>query len=257
MTILPTLNRALGTQQIRIVDLTAPLNETTPVLQLPEPFRNVRPFARKQISAFDDDGPAWAWYDLNLGEHVGTHIDAPTHWISGKEGKSVEQIAPERLLGPAVVIDLSAETAQDPRTLLEVEHIKAWEQEHGTLPANCWILLRTGWSARAHDAEAFLNPQADGPHSPGPSVACAKYMAEHPDVSGFGVEQVGIDAGLAATFEPMFPAHYYLLGNDKYGVTSLQNLEKLPAAGATLIISPLPIEGGTGSPCRVYALVEE
>jgi kynurenine formamidase len=113
-------------------------------------------------------------------------------------------------------------------------------------------LYRTGWAARSHDEDAFLNAG----HTPGISVECAKWLAETAPVLGVGVETVGTDAGAAYSFDPAFPCHSFLLGHDKYGLTQLQNLAKLPPSGAVLFVGPLPIVRGSGSPCRALALVE-
>ncbi len=94
-----------------------------------------------------------------------------------------------------MVINLSAEAKANPDVLLEPEHLMAWEAQHGSLPHNCWVLLRTGWSERNTDAGRFLNADEGGPHTPGPSVACARWLAEHPAVSGFGVEDGGHRCG--------------------------------------------------------------
>ena len=152
------------------------------------------------------------------------------------------------------MIDCSAEAAADPDFLLEVEHVQAWEAEHGLLPAGGWVLYRTGWDRYAQDRTAFLNADETGSHTPGVSAACAEWLAST-DIAGFGVETVGIDAGNAAMLEPPFPVHYHLMGSDKYGITSLQNLSRLPARGAVVVVAPLPIVGGSGSPSRVLALV--
>ncbi|HTI19904.1 MAG TPA: cyclase family protein, partial [Kutzneria sp.] len=85
---------------------------------------------------------------------------------------------------------------------------------------------------------------------------CAQWLAEETPIVGFGVETVGTDAGRAAELEPMFPCHNLLLGAGKFGLTQLRNLAELPPTGAVLVVSPLPIVGGTGSPARVYAFVE-
>lgn len=256
MSVLAGLAAALSHGSIEIIDLTTPLSSATPILNLPEPFANTVGLSLSPVSNFDDAGPVWAWNDVTVGEHAGTHLDAPAHWITGKDGKSVDQIEPRRLVGPVVVIDKTVEAGQDPDFLLEPEDLERWQEEHGTLPENCWVILRTGWSVRGDDAAAFLNADAAGPHTPGVSAAGAKWLAGNPSISGFGVETVGIDAGQAATFDPMFPVHALLLGADKYGVTSLRNVDRLPLTGATLVVAPLPIVGGTGSPSRVYALVE-
>jgi kynurenine formamidase len=243
------LIEALANGGVKVVDLTQPLSETTPVLQLPPPFANTPGLSREVISEYDDRGPAWAWYTLTLGEHVGTHFDAPIHWVTGKDGEDVASVPPSRLVGPAVVIDHSAQAAEDPDHLLTVADIKAFEAEHGPLPANGWLLYRTGWDARAHDQEQFLN----GAHTPGPDVEAARYLADS-GLAGVGVETVGTDAGAAHSFEPPFPVHTFLLGAGKYGLTQLANLAELPPTGALIVVAPLKLVGGTGSPSRVFAL---
>ena len=256
MSVLSGLAAALSDGSIEVIDLTTPLSVDTPILSLPQPLANTVGLTLSPVSNFDDAGPAWAWNDVTVGEHAGTHLDAPIHWITGREGKSVDRIEPRRLVGPAIVIDKSAEAEQDPDFLLEPEHFEQWQEEHGQLPENCWVIFRTGWSARGGNAAEFVNADEKGPHTPGVSVAGAKWIAGNDRISGFGVETVGIDAGQAANMDPMFPVHSFLLGADKYGVTSLRHLDRLPAVGATLVVAPLPIVGGTGSPSRVYALVE-
>lgn len=256
MSVLNWLTAALSAGAIEVVDLTTPLSGDTPILNLPQPLANTVGLSLTPVSNFDDAGPAWAWNDVTVGEHAGTHLDAPVHWITGREGKSVDQIEPARLVGPAVVVDKSAEAAQDPDFLLEPEHLEQWQQEHGQFPENCWVIFRTGWSARGGNAADFVNADDAGPHTPGVSTAGAKWLAGNAAISGFGVETVGIDAGQAATLDPMFPVHSFLLGADKYGLTSLRNVDRLPVTGATIVVAPLPIVGGTGSPSRVYALIE-
>ena len=256
MSVVDALITALGNGSVEVLDLTTPLSRDTPILNLPEPFANTVGLSLSPVSNFDDAGPAWAWNDVSVGEHAGTHLDAPVHWISGRDGKSVDQIEPSRLVGPLVVIDKTAEVLEDPDFLLEPHHLEQWQEEHGTLPDNCWVIFRTGWSARGGNAADFANADDAGPHTPGVSAAGAQWIAANVSISGFGVETVGIDAGQAANFDPMFPVHSFLLGADKYGVTSLRHVDRLPVLGATLIVAPLPIVGGTGSPARVFALVE-
>ncbi len=245
----------LATGTVEIVDLTQPLTETTPVLKLPPPFANTPGLTREEISHYDDRGPAWAWYTLTIGEHVGTHLDAPIHWVTGKDGKDVGSIAPETLVGPACVIDKTAETEQDNGYLLTVADLENWEAEYGRVPDGAWVLLRTGWQSRARDEAAFLNAGENGPVTPGPDVEASRWLANERGISGFGVETVGIDAGSAGGFDPPFPVHNFLLGAGKLGLTQLANLDRLPLTGALLIVSPLKLMGGTGSPSRVYAFV--
>ncbi len=256
MPVLTELAGALASGTVEVVDLTAPLSSSTPTLQLPPQFGQTARFEFEEISRYDDRGPAWYWNNFRTGEHTGTHFDAPKHWITGQDGEDVASAPPRRLVGPAAVLDFSEQAAANPDFLLEVDDIRAWESEHGPLPAGGWLLYRTGWDARSASQEAFLNADEDGPHTPGMSVECAHWLAEQSPVVGLGVETVGTDAGAAAGFDPMFPCHTLMHGAGKYGLTQLQNLAQLPATGAILVVSPLKIVGGSGSPARVLALVE-
>jgi kynurenine formamidase len=255
MSTLAALTDGLASGSVRVVDLTQPLSETTPVLRLPEPFANTPGLTRHEISRYDDRGPAWAWSWLEVGEHVGTHFDAPIHWITGRDGEDVASVAAARLVGPAVVIDKSDEVAGNPDWCLSVDDVRAFEAEHGALPDGGWLLLRTGWDARAHDQEAFLNADETGPHTPGVDAECARRLAHDTPIVGIGVETVGTDAGGAHAFDPPFPVHSYFLGAGKYGLTQLANLAQLPPVGAVVVVAPLKLVDGTGTPARVLALV--
>lgn len=241
--------------RLQVVDLTVPLTPTTPVIQLPEPFANTRGLALEEISHYDDRGPAWYWNNITIGEHAGTHFDAPVHWVTGRERATVDQVPVEQLVAPAVVIDRTAEVEDDPDYLLEIDDVRVWEEEHGGLPEGGWLLYRTGWERRADDPAAFLNVDEAGSHTPGVSVACARWLAEETAIVGLGVETVGTDAGLAAGFETPFPCHTFMHGAGKLGLTSLVNLHRLPETGIVLIAAPLPIVGGSGSPARALALI--
>ncbi len=257
MTTLADLVGQIGSGAVEVLDLTAPRSAATPILHLPEPFGNTISASLEPISDFDDDGPMWSWNNLHTGEHTGTHLDAPTHWITGRTGRSVDQIPPSRLVGPAIVLDFTEESTANADFLLTPAHLETWVTANGDFPSGCWLLLRTGWGSRSKDAVAFANADGSGPHTPGISADAARWLAERTSITGFGVETVGIDAGAAGGFDPPFPAHYFLLGADKYGLTQLQGLERLPLTGALMVVAPLPIVGGTGSPARVYALLEQ
>jgi len=256
MSVLSALTAAIRDNSVEVIDLTAPLSDQTPIIQLPPPFGNTRRFELAEISRYDDRGPAWYWNDISTGEHTGTHFDAPIHWVTGKDGDDVAQVPVHKLIAPAAVLDFSAQAAADPDFLLEIDHIKGWEEQNGPLPNSGWLLYRTGWDARSESQAEFLNANETGPHTPGMSVACAKWLAEEAPVIGIGVETVGTDAGAAHSFDPPFPCHSSLLGAGKYGLTQLRNLDRLPVQGAVVIAGPLPIVRGSGSPCRVVALVE-
>jgi kynurenine formamidase len=207
------------------------------------------------ISEYDAaGGNTWYWRTIRMGEHTGTHFDAPVHWASGREyaANATDTITPQRLVGAACVIDKSADAAKDPDTLLTVADIEAWEAKHGRIPKGAWVLMRTDWSKRS--GAAFLNAREDGAHSPGPSSAAIRLLIER-DVEGFGVETVGTDAGQAHGFDVPFPCHTLMHGANKFGLASLANLDRLPPTGAVIIAAPLKLKNGSGSPLRVMALV--
>lgn len=255
---LTKLAKAIAKRNIRVVDLTQSLKPSTPVIQLPPPFAPTKPFEIAEISRYDERGPAWYWNNLALGEHTGTHFDAPIHWVTGKDFSdgATDTIDPQRFVAPCVVIDVSKECARDERFLLTPKHVLAWEKTNGKVPKGSWVLMRSDWSKRS-DPATFLNMKEDGPHVPGPNADCVRFLIEERDVTGWGVEAVGTDAGQAFAFEPAFPAHTLMHGANKFGLASLCNLDLLPATGAVLIAAPLKIQGGSGSPLRVLALVED
>jgi kynurenine formamidase len=248
--------QALASGVIRVVDLTQPLDAATPVIQLPPEFEKSWPFELQQISKYDSRGPAWYWNNFSCGEHTGTHFDAPVHWVTGKDhpANSTDTIPPEKLIAPACVIDVSHEASENPDFLLTREHVERWEKDHGSIEVGSWVLMRTDWSKRRSAAE-FLNMRDDGSHVPGPDPELIPFLARERNIIGWGSEAVGTDAGQAFRFDPPFPCHSIMHGSNKFGLASLANLDQLPPKGSILITPPLKIVRGSGSPCRVLALV--
>ena len=199
----------------------------------------------------------WKWHNIHTGEHTGTHVDAPAHWVTGKDGWTVDQIPPERLIGPAVVVDVTAEVAADPDFLLEPSHLLAWEDDNGGIPDNAWVLLRTGWSARGRDQETFLNADENGPHTPGPSAEAARWLAEERadhrlrggDRRHRRRRRRRHGSGLPGA---LLPARGRQAGSDAAAAARSAADRRAPC----LFVQPLRLVGGTGSPARVLALVE-
>jgi kynurenine formamidase len=256
-TTLTALVADLAAGRLTIIDLTQPLGPATPVIGLPPIFAASPGVTIDVVSRYDERGPAWYWNTLRMGEHTGTHFDAPVHWITGRDlpDNACDTIPPQRFVGPACVIDVEREVEENADYLVTPSRIEAWESEHGRIPAGAWALLRTGWSRRT--GGAFLNVRPDGPHSPGFDAAASRLLAHERNVLGVGVETIGTDAGQAGTFDPPFSNHHIMHGAGKFGLASLCNLDRLPPTGAVVIAAPLKIVNGSGSPVRVLAVVEK
>jgi kynurenine formamidase len=182
-------------------------------------------------------------------EHYGTHLDAPAHFPPGKT--TVDQIPVKRLFGPAVVIDVRAESAKDADYQLSAARIEDWEKRHGRIPEGAIVLLRTGWASRWPDAQKYRNQDAKGKmHFPGFSAEAAKLLIGR-KVSGLGCDTLSIDYGASSDYA----VHHLALGADLYHLENLSDMSELPETGAFLIVAPIKLEGGSGGPVRVFALL--
>ncbi len=254
---LTNLAAMLASGDIEVVDCSGPLGPDTPLLKLPpELARDTPKIEIHKISEYDQDGPFWAWNWLKLGEHSGTHFDAPHHWVTGRDFADgyTDTLDVRRLIAPVNVLDFSAECAENPDFLLTVDHVDAWEAEHGGIGAGEWVVLRSDWDRFSDSEERFLNADDTGPHTPGPTAEAISHLIDK-GIVGWGSQCIGTDAGQAAGMDPPFPAHNLLHRHNRFGLASLANLDRLPPKGAILIAAPLKIVNGTGSPIRALALV--
>ncbi len=249
------LAAAIAQGGIEVIDLTHTLAPDFPTIVLPPEFGQCAPFRIEEISRYDERGPAWYWNNISMGEHTGTHFDAPIHWVSGKDlpDNSVDTIPVANFFAPACVIDVAAQSAANADFVLTIADVEAWERRHGRIPPRSWVLLRTDWSKRT--GRDYANLVDDGQHSPGPGAEVCRWLVAERDVHGFGTETIGTDAGQAAHFNPPYPAHHYMHGKGRYGLQCLANLDRLPPTGALIVAAPLKIRKGSGSPLRVLALV--
>lgn len=244
----------LAAGSLKIVDLTQTLAPDFPTIVLPPQFGQCAPFRMEVISRYDAAGPGWFWHNISVGEHTGTHFDAPVHWVTGKDlpNNTTDTLVVQNLIAPACVVDCSKDAANNGDYLLTVATLEAWEAKHGKIPAGNWVLFRSDWSKR--QGAEYANVLEDGAHTPGPDAAAVQWLVDR-GVLGFGVETIGTDAGQAHTFAPMYPAHTLMHGAGRYGLQCLCNLDQLPATGAMIVAAPLKILGGSGSPLRVLAIV--
>ena len=182
-------------------------------------------------------------------EHYGTHLDAPAHFPPGKT--TVDQIPVKQLFGPVAVIDVRAETAKDADYQLSAARVEEWEKRHGRIPEGAIVLLRTGWATRWPDVQKYRNQDAQGKmHFPGFSMEAAKLLVAR-KISGLGCDTLSIDYGASEDFA----VHHLSLGAGLYHLENLADLSELPEAGAFLVAAPIKLEGGSGGPVRVFALL--
>jgi kynurenine formamidase len=182
-------------------------------------------------------------------EHYGTHLDAPIHFPPGTT--PVDKIPVKQFFGPAVVIDVQSESAKNADYLVDAAHVEAWEARHGKIPAGAIVLLRTGWASRWPDVKRYRNQDALGKmHFPGFSAESVKFLLDR-KVSGLGCDTLSVDYGASSDY----PVHHLGLGAGLYNLENLADLSKLPETGAFLIVAPIKLEGGSGGPVRVFALL--
>ena len=182
-------------------------------------------------------------------EHYGTHLDAPAHFPPGKT--TVDQIPVKQLFGPAVVMDVRTESGKDADYQLPAARVEEWEKRHGRIPEGAIVLLRTGWASRWPDAQKYRNQDTQGKmHFPGFSADAAKLLIAR-KVSGLGCDTLSVDYGASSDYA----VHHLALGAGLYHLENLADLSEVPEMGAFLVVAPIKLEGGSGGPVRVFALL--
>lgn len=185
-----------------------------------------------------------------MGEHSGTHLVTPSTFDA--EGMGPDGVAPERLVGPAAVLDVRVWASSDPDYELSTEDIAEWERRHGAIPGGAWVLLNTGWHRRWGDPERFINLGEDGAmHTPGFSPEAVRFLLEQRGAIGLGTDTHGVDPGS----DEELGSSRMALRQGALILECLNNLDQLPARGTTLVVGRLPLEGGSGSPAGPLALV--
>jgi kynurenine formamidase len=224
----------------RAADLSHVLSEDFPA------FIPGEEASRRTTVTVEEDG--FYIQEWRLIEHIGTHVDAPGHFIAG--GRLGPDLTVEELVLPAVVVDIAARAARDPDTTVSVDDLRRFERRHGRIPAGAAVLMHSGWAARVGDPAAYRGTDADGVlHFPGFSVEACEWLLRRRRVRCLGVDTLSIDPGESSTFD----THLTLLGADRYGLENLANLQDLPPSGATVVVGLLPLRKGSGGPARVLA----
>jgi kynurenine formamidase len=197
---------------------------------------------------FKKDGFNLNWW--RIIEHAGTHLDAPIHF--SESGATVEKIVAGDLVVPLAVIDVRKQAEKNPDYLVGIEDVRAWEKAHRRLPDNCCVAMLSGWAERAGDAGKFTGKDAGGTfHFPGFAPQLAEWLLKERKVAGLAVDTLSLDHGPSKDFK----THYTWLPAGRWGLENVANLDKLPAAGATLVVGLAKVKGATGGPTRLIALV--
>lgn len=222
----------------RLQDLTHVFTDGFPVFTFDPP-------RRRTLITIPQGFYAQEW---TFGEHSGTHMDAPGHFVAG--GRLAPEITLKELVVPIVVIDISARAEHDSDAVVTVDDLRRFERRHGRIPDGSLVAMDSGWAAKIDDPDAFKGgPEFPHYHFPGFSNDAAMWLAERRDVTGIGVDTMSLDPGDSTTF----PVHVNFLATDRYGLENLANLDRIPPRGATAYVGLIPWEEGSGGPCRVIA----
>ena len=241
--------QAVDLRTARVVDLTHTFDDKT--IYWPT---SPAAFELKRLHFGPSD--AGYFYSANTfctPEHGGTHLDAPIHFA--ERGPAVDQIPLERLIGPAVVIDVARAAAADPDYRLSLEDVRAWERRQGPVPSGAIVLLRSGWSARWPDRKRYFGDDAAGAashlHFPSYGEEAARYLVETRKAGALGVDTASIDYGPSKDFI----VHRVANGAGVPGLENLAHLDALPERGAWIVALPMKIGGGSGAPLRAVAFL--
>lgn len=223
-----------------VEDMTHTLHEDFPT------YFGESQFSREQVYNFAEHSFNLFRYTVN--EHTGTHIDAPLHFSS--DGASVDEIPVSTLIAPLCVIDIAARAAENADTQVTPDDLKAWINANGNIPENACVAMHSGWGAKV-DSNGFRNFDGTAQHYPGFHVEAAQMLIEQTGAQSIAVDTLSLDHGMSGDFA----SHYAWLPTGRFGIECLANLDKVPAAGATLVIGAPKHKGGTGGPARIFAMV--
>jgi kynurenine formamidase len=189
--------------------------------------------------------------ELTIGEHSATHMNAPVSFY--QDGATIDEYPAESLVVSAIVIDISTQARKNPDYTLTVSDILNWEQQHGQIPDGCVVLLHTGWSEKWHDANAFMSLDANGNmHFPGFGTEATKFLLTERQIAGVGIDTHGVD-GVDTTFT----INRMVLDKPRIVLENLTNLDKLPPRGFKIVVAPILLQAGSGSPVGVLAILQK
>jgi kynurenine formamidase len=194
------------------------------------------------------DGANVSWW--HVMEHAGTHVDAPLHYSD--TGAAVDGIPADQLVAPLAVVDVAAKAAHDADYALTPQDLAEWEAQHGPLPDGCCVALHSGWARHAGEAAKFTGRDTAGTfHFPGFAPAAAEWLIKERRAVALAVDTLSLDVGPSRDFR----THKIWLPSGRWGIENVANLDKVPPAGATVVVGLPKVKGASGGPARVFALV--
>jgi len=232
------------------VDLTYPFDEQTIYWPTADKFR-----LDTVSEGLTDKGYYYSAFEFCAAEHGGTHLDAPVHFAEGKQ--AMDEIPIDRLIGDAVVLDVSEKALKNQDYLINVADFEEWELENGPLPNDAIVLLKTGYGQYWPDREAYMGTAEIGPeavaklHFPGLDPNAAQWLVDQRKIKAIGLDTPSIDYGQSTLFE----SHQILFKADIPAFENVANLDALPSKGSKVIALPMKIKDGSGGPLRIVALV--
>jgi len=248
----PAQGTGIDLASSKVVDLSHPYDADTIFWPTEDGFK-----LEKEQDGINDKGFYYASNKFTTAEHGGTHIDAPRHFAQGHE--TVDQIPLDRLMGPAILVDVSAKCQQNPDYLILPEDLQQWERDNGAIPAGSIVIFKTGYAKKWPDRKSYLGTDERGAqavaklHFPGISPEAARWISDNRQIKAVGLDTASIDYGQSTMFE----THRILFAKDIPAFENLGDLDGLPAKGFNIIALPMKIRGGSGGPLRVVAILKE
>ena len=228
-----------------VVDLTHSVSEKDPNWE----GTADSPYKVKQLASFEKDGYFTRY--ISLPEHFATHIDAPAHFTRGVW--TVDQIPPQRLVAPLVIIDVRGKAASNPDYQVSLDDLALWEHDNGQVPPGAVVMARTGWDSRWDSMKDYRNADEKGVmHFPGFALDAVKFLVQARKIAGLGIDTLSVDYGPSKDFA----VHHFTAKNDVYHVENVANLGQAPEAGAIVVVAPMKLEGGSGGPVRIFVLLK-
>jgi kynurenine formamidase len=239
---------ALAIDEKKLVDLTYAFSEETQHWPTAQPFK-----LDKQTEGMTPDGHWYAAYNYSSAEHVGTHMDAPFHFAQGQW--TVDQVPLAKTIGPGVIVDVRGKAQTNADYRLDVVDLRKWEKRHGKIPPGAIVLMYSGWGKFWNDRKKYMGSDQPGDVTnlrfPGFSKDAAEFLVKERKISAAGTDTASIDHGASRDF-----IVHQIFGRANTPVfENVAGLERLPAKGATIFALPMKIQGGTGAPLRIFALL--